>query len=619
MKITNLVIKNFLSIEYMEIEDIDNTLILVGKNNVGKTSIMNGIKLLCNQYTITSISYHTNNEPIEIQVTLELFERDLHYLYENRRVSLHHRYDKWLNEFYTRIPVSENKVTAILKVYPNGERRFADQVQKQNNYIEEIMPGLHIVTENRDLDFLDNQLVDIHGFSEMDEVIKNTCIFDGTRPCNDCFDCIGYINKKTPMDLTMQETFKLVNYKMYSTNLKKYADSINKFFKQNYGSHYEISYKFDFDIETLLKIHTIVENQNLNFERNIKDVNLSMKSLYILSLFQAYIEVEGVMNNIILIEQPELHLHPELQKIASEIIYRLSKKNQVIFTTHSPHLLYNFSTKQIQQIAVSSKTHNTVLGQAVTIDQVLDDLGYSANDLINADFVFIVEGKDDRSRLPMLLDKYYSEMRDSDGDLNRIAIIPTNSCTNIKTYANLKFINRGFLKNNFLMIRDSDGNDPQRLVEDLCKYYYRRIEDDDAKIPRIKPENVLVLKYYSIENYFLNPRIMTELGIIPVEEAFYQILFDKYKQYLYKLKSGKKFYKKTGVRIESVQDVKDHIEDIKIYIRGHNLFNIFYGKYRSKDEQKEMLRKYIDLAPREEFSDILDRTDHFIFFENRKI
>ncbi len=201
--------------------------------------------------------------------------------------------------------------------------------------------------------------------------------------------------------------------------------------------------------------------------------------------------------------------------------------------------------------------------------------------------------------------------------MNRIAIIPTNSCTNIKTYANLKFINRGFLKNNFMMIRDSDGHNPEALVKELCRYYYRRIQEDDAKIPRIKPENVLVLKYYSIENYFLNPGIMTRLGIIENEASFYEILFDKYMLYLHKLKSNKRFVTKTGIRITSVEDVRQHIEDIKIYIRGHNLFDIFYGKYR-KSNQQELLCKYVDLAPREEFKDILDSIDHFIFFENRK-
>ena len=52
-------------------------------------------------------------------------------------------------------------------------------------------------------------------------------------------------------------------------------------------------------------------------------------------------------------------------------------------------------------------------------------------------------------------------MYDADGNLQRIAIITTNSCTNIKTYANLKYINTLYLKDQFMMIRDSDGKDKQ--------------------------------------------------------------------------------------------------------------------------------------------------------------
>ena len=72
----------------------------------------------------------------------------------------------------------------------------------------------------------------------------------------------------------------------------------------------------------------------------------------------------------------------------------------------------------------------------------MNDLGYSANDLMNVSFVFIVEGKQDRARLPLLLKHYYGELYDEKGNLKRVAIISTNSCTNIKTYANLKYINQ---------------------------------------------------------------------------------------------------------------------------------------------------------------------------------
>ena len=123
---------------------------------------------------------------------------------------------------------------------------------------------------------------------------------------------------------------------------------------------------------------------------------------------------------------------------------------------------------------------------------------------MNVDFVFIVEGKQDKYRLPLLLNHYYSEIYDEDGRLNRVAILTTNSCTNIKTYANLKYINQLYMKDRFLMIRDSDGKDRDMLGRQLCKYYDERNLVDVDHLPKVTRKNVLILKYYSFENYFLN-------------------------------------------------------------------------------------------------------------------
>ena len=59
------------------------------------------------------------------------------------------------------------------------------------------------------------------------------------------------------------------------------------------------------------------------------------------------------------------------------------------------------------------------------------------------------------------------------------------------------------------------------------------------------------------------------------------------------------------------------MEDIRVYVRGHNLFDIFYGRYRN-DAETEILKKYIDVAPRENFANILDAIDRFVYFENRR-
>ena len=51
-------------------------------------------------------------------------------------------------------------------------------------------------------------------------------------------------------------------------------------------------------------------------------------------------------------------------------------------------------------------------------------------------------------------------------------------------------------------------------------------------------------------------------------------------------------------------------------MRGHNLYDIFYGRY--KKDETEILKAYIDAAPRDAFKDILDAIDRFIYFDSRK-
>ena len=58
------------------------------------------------------------------------------------------------------------------------------------------------------------------------------------------------------------------------------------------------------------------------------------------------------------------------------------------------------------------------------------------------------------------------------------------------------------------------------------------------------------------------------------------------------------------------------MELFKIHMRGHNLYDIFYGRYKKKERQ--ILKQYIELAPRDEFSDILDGIDSFPYFDSRK-
>ncbi len=617
MKISYIHIANFVAIKDLEITDVENALILVGKNNTGKTIVIDAIRAAAGDYVVTDKDFLDITKHIIIEFKVEFTEDDLLLFNQLGIVSKYKKYDLWIKDFCNKLP-SFDGTSLSFKCVINRQKtlKYDDGFKRNNPHIKEVFPKVYYIDHSRNLESIKNEILGLYDRDSLMDLKKNRCIFDKTKQCVKCFNCIGLINKKKPQDLTVYETARLMEYKLLSINLTNFSERLNKYFHRNGSRMQDITFSFEFKADEVFNIDAIVHNRQRGTEGPLATLSEGLKSIFTLSLLEAYIDEETAIPCIIMIEDPEIYLHPSLQKTSSEILYRLSKKNQVIFSTHSPNLIFNFSSKQIKQVVLDEEYHTTIK-EETDIDEILNDLGYTANDLMNISFVFIVEGKQDKNRLPLLLEKYYSEIIKPDGSLARVSIIPTNSCTNIKTYANLKYINQLYLKDQFLMIRDSDGKNPNQLVKQLCGYYSQRAKEDEMSIPRVTPRNVLVLKYYSFENYFLVPEIMQQIGVIKHVEDFYNTLWIKYKDYLYKLGSVKRMLKVTGIRINSKEDIKKNMESIKIYVRGHNLFDIFYGRYKS-DAQTEILRKYIDVAPRDTFKDIFDAIDSFVYFENRR-
>ena len=616
MQITDLWIRNFKSIRDMHIGEIENALILVGKNDTGKTAVLDAVRAVGGDYTVREEDFHENYPNIEIMVTLQISEEDLQRFHRYGIVSSYRRYEAWHRDFSRKLPsFQEGTLTFEYSVNREGRVRYSDGHQKNNRYIPLISPHIYYMDAERNLEKFQADLLLLQEDELLKQMRSGGCMFDMAKKCNHCFSCIGLIQKKTPEELNAFEAAKLLEYKLYNLNLDTFSRRVNENFRKN-GGRDEIVYSMNLDVERTLSVAAGIRRAGQQDKWPLTGMGKGMRSIYMLSLLETY-EEEGRRNaDLILVEDPEIFLHPKLQKVSGDILYRLSRKNQVMFSTHSPNLLPNFSSRQIRQVYLEQDGFSKVR-ERTDISAVLDDLGYSANDLMNVNFVFIVEGKQDKSRLPLLIRKYYSETYDSEGNLSRIAIITTNSCTNIKTYANLKYMNQVYIKDNFLMIRDGDGKDREELKRQLCSYYARRNEEDADRLPRVTEKNVLVLKYYSFENYFLDPKVMAQIGILESEEQFYEIFLEKWKEYLHRLKSGRKLTEVIGGNLETTDNVKQYMEEIKIYVRGHNLYDIFYGKY--KKQEQEILTRYIDAAPQEDFADILDSIDSFLYFESRKV
>lgn len=615
MQITDLEICNFKSIKKLHIADIENALILVGQNNTGKTAVLDGIRAVIGDYEICREDFLEDYPNIEIGVKLRITEEDLTRMQEKRIISPYRNYASWYQDFCRKLPsYRDGSLSFDFIANKEGRIRYSDGYQKNNSYIPKLLPRVYYIDAQRKLDFLQENLLLLQEDELLKQMRSDCCMFDRAKKCTHCFSCIGYLNQKTTEELNAFETAKLLDYKLYQLNLDNFSRRVNENFRKNGGKD-QILYSMNRDIEKMLSVTAEVYDEKQEKYKPISFLGKGMRSIYMLSLLETCEESGDEAADLIIVENPEIFLHPKLQKVSGDILYRLSRSGQVIFSTHSANLLSNFNTRQIRQM-VQGEDGYAKICEKTDISAILDDLGYSAGDLMNVNFVFIVEGRQDKTRLPLLLKKYYSETYDKQGNLQRIAIITTNSCTNIKTYANLKYMNQIYLKDNFLMIRDGDGKDKKELQNQLCRYYEDRKLEDIDRLPRVMPRNVLVLKYYSFENYFLNPVIMAKLGIVESEEAFYEIFLEKWKEYLHRIRSGKNLMEVLGKELETTEDVKNHMEEIRIYMRGHNLYDIFYGRY--KKEETELLTRYIELAPREDFSDILDAIDHFIYFESRR-
>ncbi len=615
MQITDLRIRNFKSIRDMHIPDIENALILVGKNDTGKTAVLDAVRAVGGDYTVREEDFRENFPNIEIRVTLQIDEEDLQRFHRYGMVSTYRRYEAWRRDFCRKLPsFREGRLTFEYSVNREGRVRLNDGFRKNNEYIPQIFPHIYYMDAERNLETFQDNLLLLQEDDLLKRMRSGCCMFDMAKKCNHCFSCIGLINRKTPEELDAFEAAKLLEYKLYNLNLDSFSRRVNENFRKN-GGRDRIAYSMDLATLQTLAVTAQIEKEGQPGKRPLVSMGKGMRSIYMLSLLETY-EEEGLrMADLILVEDPEIFLHPRLQKVSGDILYRLSRKNQVVFSTHSPNLLSNFNSRQIRQICLNEDGDSQVR-EKTDISAVLDDLGYSANDLMNVNFVFIVEGKQDKSRLPLLIRKYYSETYDAEGNLSRIAIITTNSCTNIKTYANLKYMNQVYIKDNFLMIRDGDGKDPGELRSQLCRYYEQRNAEDVDRLPRVTEKNVLILKYYSFENYFLDPEVMVKIGVIGTEQEFYEILLEKWKEYLYRIRSGRRLVEVIGHDLETVEDIKEHMEEIRIHVRGHNLYDIFYGRY--KENEQEILTRYIDAAPREDFADILDSIERFLYFESRK-
>lgn len=77
-------------------------------------------------------------------------------------------------------------------------------------------------------------------------------------------------------------------------------------------------------------------------------------------IYSYYLSKKGNKKLIVLIDEPELHLHPKLQSDFIELLLEFSKDSQIILTTHSPLFIKQTMSNSDVQVRILKRTENSV-------------------------------------------------------------------------------------------------------------------------------------------------------------------------------------------------------------------------------------------------------------------
>lgn len=106
--------------------------------------------------------------------------------------------------------------------------------------------------------------------------------------------------------------------------------------------------------------------------------------------------------SIVLIDEPELHLHAEAQKKLLEAIRDSSETNQLIVSTHSPIFADVSDTASTFLLSKQGGGTTAVPIQPSNVDLIKTSMGISQTDVFGSDYLCCVEGKSEDTAIPAL-------------------------------------------------------------------------------------------------------------------------------------------------------------------------------------------------------------------------
>ncbi|WP_303259288.1 AAA family ATPase [Ruminococcus sp.] len=388
MKLSYVSVSNYRSITDAYKIDLSNLTVLIGKNNEGKTNIIRAIKLgmeIIKGMTLTTrrrmVSKHIydwhEDYPISNQNSKKIKDKKTTIrldfnLSENET-------DEFFQEVHSNINGSLSIYIAI-----GEDNSLSITVPKRGKNASSISDKIKIISkficDRFDVQYIPAVRSENDAYSAITDLVEMELSSIEDEKYKNSIEYIDKIQQERLNELAAKVKDPLKSFLPQVKHLN--ISMANRFQRLNYMARRAINVEIDDGVLT-----------------NLSNKGDGVKSLTTIAMLS---QVFSHKDRLIIVDEPENHLHPDAVRYINGVLCDLAKKNQILISTHNP-IFVNRNNIASNIIIDAGKTE-----KAQSIDKIRETLGIICSDnLMYSDYIVIVEGPTDRT----LLGKFLSEDR----------------------------------------------------------------------------------------------------------------------------------------------------------------------------------------------------------------